>query len=44
MTFNGLHGFISLKIEPFMVAAVRNSNPTDCLKTGGNIAEFQREF
>jgi hypothetical protein len=29
MTFNGRHGFIFLKIELFIVAAVRISNPAN---------------
>jgi hypothetical protein len=28
--FNGLHGVISLKVELFITAAVRTSNPTSC--------------
>jgi hypothetical protein len=28
LTFNGLHGFISLKTELFITTAVRTSNPT----------------
>jgi hypothetical protein len=28
LTFNGLHGVISHKAEPFITTAVRTSNPT----------------
>jgi hypothetical protein len=29
LTFNGLHGLVSQKIEPFITTAVRTSNPTN---------------
>jgi hypothetical protein len=32
LTFNGLHGVISQKIELFITTAVRTSNPAELLK------------
>jgi hypothetical protein len=43
LTFNGLHGVISRKIELFLTTAVRTSNPTRVMNRTGREGRCRRD-
>jgi hypothetical protein len=44
LTFNGLHGVISQKIELFITTAVRTSNPTNLNCNNSELTPWDRVF